>query len=157
MTKETSTPQPVQPAFLSRRYISRLRYFHGVIGPVPLADIVLLSILFLLAHSWIVLRPGIHLELPAVEFVDGVGQEAVMVSIAADGLMFFEDKRASLEMMPDLLLAARAAAPAVPLVIQADRRTDQQILLQLYGIAAAAGYPRVLLATQFPAAGAAPP
>ncbi len=138
-------------SFLQRRYPSRFKLARGIIGPVPLADLVLLLILFVVAHSWIVMRPGIRMELPEVEFLDGARRGASLVTVTAGNLIFFGDQRTSLAGLGDQLRRARAVAGEdAALLIQADRGTMHELVMQIYAVAATAGFEEVILATQLP-------
>ncbi len=133
--------------FLRRRYPLRLRLARGVIGAVPLADLVLLVILFIILNSWIILRPGITLELPQAEFGDGVRVGRAVVALERGGLVFFDDERVEIEDLPRHFRRAIASGDEQTLVIQADRRIPHQRLVEVYDAAQSAGFLEVLLAT----------
>lgn len=136
--------------FLRRRYPSRFKLARSVIAPVPLVDLAILLILFIVAHSWIVMRPGIRMALPEVEFIDGAHRGTAIVTVTAGNLVFFGDQRISLAVLSDKLRQSRAGGDSAALMIQADRRARHDIIMQVYALAAAAGFEEVILATQFP-------
>jgi len=139
-----------QMTFMRRRYPVRLRLARGVIGAVPLADLTFLMILFIIMNSWIVLKPGVFLQLPEADFIAGAQMGASVITLSREGLIFFNDERATLEQLPQRLAetARRQAEPV--LVIEADRRVTHEVLIRVYNIAKKAGFNEVLLATRMP-------
>ncbi len=137
-----------QMTFLRRRYPLRLRLAKGVIGAVPLADLTFLVLMFIILNSWIVLRPGVFLELPDSHFVSGAHMGASVVTMSREGLIFFNDERISLDELPQRLTASVRRASDSVLVIEADRRITHEKLIRVYTIAKSAGFEEVLLATR---------
>lgn len=150
MNSSESITESGHCSFLHRRYPSRFKLARGIIGPVPLADLVLLLLLFVISHSWIVMRPGIRMELPQVEFMDGARRGASLVTVTAGDLIFFGDRRTTLAGLSDQLQQARAQAEGAALLIQADRRSRHELVMQIYAIASSAGFDEVILATELP-------
>ncbi len=146
-----------QMTFLRRRYPLRLRLAKGIVGAVPLADIVLLVILFLIMGSWIVLKPGVFLQLPEADFVAGVHAGANVVTLSREGLVFFNDERTTLDQLRQQLVRAVHGQAEPVLVIEADRRITHEQLIRVYDMAKAAGYDEVLLATRVAASPGASP
>ncbi len=136
--------------FLRRRYVTRLKYARGVIGAAPLMDIVLLVLLYIILHSGVVLRPGMSLELPAADFTQGAPLGATIVTVTSENLIFFDDRRASLDQLTQWMSDVRRTRDTSTLVIQADRRAPHDTLLRIYAKASSAGFDEVILATQFP-------
>lgn len=134
--------------FLKRRYNLRLRLARGVIGAVPLADWVLLLLMFMVLHSWVILRPAVPLMLPSGPAVDGVGMHADVLTMTREGLIFFDDTRLTPGQLADQLIERARRNPDAVLLIQADRRVTHDDLMQVYHMAGAAGYQSVFLATQ---------
>ncbi len=145
-------PEPVtcseHMTFLRRRYPLRLRLARGVIGAVPLADLVFLALMFMILNSWVVLKPGVQLQLPEAKFVSGARMGASVVALSREGLIFFNDERTSLdELSQRLTRVARKQTDSV-LVIEADRRVTHEVLIRIYDMAQTAGFQEVLLATR---------
>ncbi len=137
-------------AFLRRRYVTRLKYARGVIGAVPLLDIVLLVLLYILLHSGLVLRPGMSLQLPTAEFIQGAPLGATLITVTSENLVFFDDRRVSMDQLPQSMNDARRVRETSTLFIQADRRAPHDTLLRIYAKASNAGFDEVVLATQLP-------
>lgn len=154
MNPPQSITQSGHCSFLHRRYPTRFKLARGIIGPVPLADVVLLLVLFVVSHSWIVMRPGIRMELPEIEFIDGARLGATLVTVTAGNLIFFGDQRTTVAALSDQLRRARDVnGENASLLIQADRRSRHELVLQIYAVAATAGFEEVILATELPTLG----
>lgn len=143
--------------FLRRRYPLRLRLARGVIGAAPLADLTVLVLMFIILNSWIVLKPGVQLELPEAGFVSGARMGASVVTLSREGLIFFNDERASLEELSKQLARELRYQADPVLVIEADRRISHEQLIRIYDLAKTAGYKEVFLATRVAGAPASAP
>lgn len=133
--------------FLHRRYTHRLRVCRGVIGGVPLLDVLLVLAAFVVLNDRVTLRPAIPLELPVMETMAGVPDGYVMVTITRDEWIFIDDQRLALDQLRGPLAVAAQREPGADLLIQADRRVTQDTLVQLYSLARQAGFAAVWLAT----------
>jgi len=137
-----------QVTFLRRRFPLRLRLARGVIGAVPLVDLAFLVLLFILLNSWIVLKPGVTLDLPEADFIGGAHMGASVVTLSREGLIFFNDERTSFDDLAERMRAVTRGETEPVLVIEADRRIMHETLIRVYNIATQAGYDEVLLATR---------
>ncbi len=155
--KIRSIAESGQLSFFRRRYLMRLKFFRGVVSSIPLADLILMIILYLIIHSWVILRPGIALDLPVVEFIDGARAGTPLITVVGESQVFMNDQRTSLTQLPEALQAQLQEQPDRTVVIQADRRAHHETVLRVYAAAHAAGYERVILATQMPATDEGPP
>lgn len=153
MSADPAVEPGTRVRFLQRRYRTRLRRPRGVVGAVPLVDFALLLIAFLLLHSRVLLTPGVPLELPSAEFLDGARLGHCVVTLTREGLYFFDDERLSRARLAERMRAAAADRTDPVLVIEADRRLAHEVLLQVYAMAREAGYQRVYLATRAPEQG----
>ena len=141
------TRQPGPVAFLNRRYTHRLRIFRGVIGGVPLLDVLLVLGAFVALNNLVTVRPAIPLELPVMDTVAGLPAHYVMVTVTRDEWIFIGDERTTLDQLRGRLVVALQREPGADLLIQADRRITQDTLVQIYALARQAGFPSVWLAT----------
>ena len=64
---------------------------------LPLIDISLIFMLFILASARFIMQPGINVELPAREFVSGAMYGNLVVTLTQEGMVFFNDERMPLE------------------------------------------------------------
>ncbi len=137
-----------QLSFLRRRYRTRLRYAKGVISAVPLADLVLIILMFLIMNSWYVLKPAVYVNLPEAPFVSGVRAGAMVVTISREGLVFFNDERTTLEGLRRGFARGVDDWPDAPVIIQADQRVDHGAIVRIYNMAMEAGVGEVAIATR---------
>lgn len=145
-TPATISPRPV--SFMRRRYSPRVRRSRAVMGSVPLLDLVLLLGAFAWLNSMWTLRPALPLELPATAFTSGVPSDFVILTVTAEGWVFFQDQRLPRDQWATQLETARRREQVSDLVIQADRRVTQETLIELYELARTAGYRTVWWATR---------
>lgn len=146
--KETAPQTTGRITYIRRRYPSRLRLVKGVLGIAPLADMVLLVLMFVILNSWIVLRPGVALHLPSAPFTDGARMASPVITLSAEGLMFFDDERTTFMRLPGQLADSVQQQTEPTLVIQADRRVSHESLVRVYTLATEAGFEEVVLATE---------
>ncbi len=137
-----------QLSFLKRRYRTRLRYARGVVSAVPLADLVLILLLFVIMNSWHVLKPGVYVDLPESPFVSGVRSDAMVVTICREGFVFFDDERTTVEGLRERMVRAAAVRPGISIIIEADQRVDHGTILRIFSMAMDAGVEEVAMATR---------
>lgn len=137
-----------QVTFLRRRYPLRLRLARGVIGAVPLADMTFLVLMFIIMNSWIVLKPGVPLQLPEADFTSGARMGSDVVSLSRQGLIFFNDERTTLTELAERMAASVRGDTGSVLVVEADRRITHETLIRVYNMAKDAGFHEVLVATR---------
>jgi biopolymer transport protein ExbD len=121
-----------------------------VLDVAPWVDVVLLIFLFFIVNSSFVLRPGISMELPVSPMMDGARYDAMVVTVAQDNMVFFNDEKTSLDGLAPKLEEAARKRPDAALVIEADARVQNRTLVSIYNMAAAAGLKQVTLATRLP-------
>ena len=136
--------------YLRRKFPSKVRPVRGLLEVAPWVDVVLLIVLFFIVNSAFVLRPGISMELPVSPMMDGARYDAMVVTVAQDNMVFFNDEKASLDGLAPMLEEAAQMRPEASLVIEADARVQNKTLVSIYNMAAAAGFRQVKLATRLP-------
>lgn len=146
----TFHPEIERLSSLRRRFRTRLRLACGPMAAIPLLNVLLLLWLFMVVHSSFVLRPGIRMQLPAAPFTAGARYGTLVVTLTQEGLVFFGDERMGLNELPAALSKAAAAKSDAPLLIEADGKVRQQVLVNVYTMATEAGFREVVLATRLP-------
>ncbi len=132
-----------------RRYRPRRRLTIGPLGlVVPLVNVALLAVLFLVLKSGVVLRPGIILQLPQSEFVAGTAYNTMVLVMTQEGLIFFNDNRIPLEGLASALNQAAHRNRQVSLSIEADLRVQYGMVVRVINMAMAAGIRQINLATR---------
>ena len=87
---------------LSRRSVSRNMVFLDLI---PMIDIVFQLILFFLVSTTFALLPGITVQLPESSTAEGGETRGLIITLSADGGIWFNDKAVTLEELHQELLA----------------------------------------------------
>lgn len=141
----------------ARRFLPRRRHLRGRGALVPLLDVILLLAGGLLLQADFVVQPGVRVLLPAAPFADGAPYGDRVLTLAQEGLVFFNDQRVPLEGLAEVFAQAVHENPDRPLIIEADARVEHGTLVQVYGLALEAGMREVVLATRLvPVPGLAP-
>ncbi len=146
----------------ARPTYTKLRDFHrrfkvksSVARGIGLATVTLNIALILIGFSIIngryILQPGISLELPEAPFADGIVlMETTIVTVSRDGTLFCEDERTSLDQLKVSLNKAAQKGPNKTLLIEADKDTKFETLVEIYNQAQAAGIQKIMMATRVP-------
>ncbi len=152
MTQGATTTSTVAGVlFRNRRFPVRARLCAGIVGPAPLADIVLLIVFFVLLNSWFVLRPGVALDLPVAGFNAGAPMGSLIVSVPRENMILFNDERLSIHQLGDRFRESVSKLDhPTPLLIEADRHISFETLMSIYQLAQRAGFEKVYLATRPP-------
>jgi biopolymer transport protein ExbD len=146
-----------QAALFHRRFRPRCKLFRGRVAVVPLADIVLLLLLFLLTGFRFVLQPGFNVELPQAPFSEGAPYGPMVVVLTQEGIVLFNDERTTMEGLESAFGQAVHEHPDASIVVEADHRVQHGAIIRVLNMAAAAGVREVNLATRsLPPGGEAP-
>ena len=148
-----SDRQPAESPMFPRVFRPRLRRVASPVDTVAFLNVIAVGVLFYLLRAPFVLQPGIRLDLPEAAFADGLSYNALVVTVSQEGMVFFNDRRVTME---DLLAEFQKAVHEQPdrgLVLEADRRVSHGTLVNIYNLAMEAGVRKVSLATRV----AAPP
>jgi biopolymer transport protein ExbD len=138
--------------YLRERFTRRRAGASGLLLQVaPWADVVLLALLFFLTQSGFVLQPGLSLDLPAMPMTGGARYSAPVVTIAREGMMFFNDSPITVEGLRLALARGRAVGEGASLVVEADASVSHRTLAAVYSAAIEAGVSNIVLATRLPA------
>ena len=143
-------PFPEKQANLTRRFPVRHRRVCGPLALVPLLNVVLLAWLFYVVNSAFVLQPGIVMDLPSAPFAEGARFGTLVVTLTQEGMIFLNDERVPLDQLPDVLKKAVPDPSSSALLIEADGRVRHRALVDIYNMAADAGFREVTLATRLP-------
>ncbi len=135
---------------LRRRFVARSRRFPPVIEPAALVDVVLLILLFFMASSSYVTRPGVRIHLPESAPAEGIPMNARVVTLTQQGLVFFDDRRTTLEELRPALERMRVETPDAPLLIEADERVTLETQMRIYREATRVGLRDIAIATRNP-------
>jgi len=131
-----------------RRYRPRQRLFHNPLGLMPLVNLALLIMLFMLLHASFVRQPSAAVQLPNAAFLNGAPYGLMVVTLTQEGLVFFNDERMALDDLATAFSKAVRDRKATAITIEADIRVPYGVILRVMNIATAAGLQQVNLATR---------
>lgn len=133
------------------RFPHNAKIFRGQLDVAPFAGVFFLLVLFLLLQSGLVFTPGVpvELELPTTIDLPGVATSTVALAVDEDGVVYYRSQVMGREQLSEQLRreVIRHRQP-LTLVIQADRQTRHETLVQLAVLARNAGIQRALLAVR---------
>jgi biopolymer transport protein ExbD len=126
----------------------RYRVASGLLDVAPWIDTVLLSLVFFIAASATLKKPGLSLNLPTARAASGARYDAHVLSVPADGVYYFADQRVGWLLLGDHLREAATANPDAELVIEADGALSHERVTGLYDLAVDAGWKSIVMATR---------
>lgn len=132
---------------LSRRSVSRNMVFLDLI---PMIDIVFQLILFFLVSTTFALLPGITVQLPESSTAEGSETRGLIITLSADGGIWFNDKAVTLEELHQELLAFDTESvprEQCPIQLEADALVTNGTIVQLFDLLRKNGFSAVNLRT----------
>ena len=132
---------------LSRRSVSRNMVFLDLI---PMIDIVFQLILFFLLSTTFALLPGITVQLPESSTAEGGETRGLIITLSADGGIWFNDKAVTLEELHQELLAFDTESvprEQYPIQLEADALVTNGTIVQLFDLLRKNGFSAVNLRT----------
>jgi biopolymer transport protein ExbD len=129
------------------------------INLIPLIDVLLMALIFLLVTTSFSKFAQLQLQLPEASSDTKPEDAALRVSIDAKGQYFINDKQllnATPEVLRQAMLEAVNTKKDPIVVIQADRRTPHEAVIRVMDTARRLGLTHLTFATQQPADGSAP-
>jgi biopolymer transport protein ExbD len=127
--------------------IRRRRRDEGGLIMTPLIDMVFLTLLFFMVNAVLSINPAIRVDLPRARSSLGAVGRDVVVTVAADGGVFIEDRRVATDEFAVELRAALARAGTSSILLQADKALSYERLVEVMDQAKLAGTGRISLAT----------
>jgi len=113
----------------------------------PLIDMVFLTLLFFMVNAVLSINPAIRVDLPRARSSLGAVGRDVVVTVAADGVLFIEERRVADNAFAVELRAALARAGTSSILLQGDRNLPYERLVDVMDKAKEAGTGRISLAT----------
>ena len=132
---------------LSRRSVSRNMVFLDLI---PMIEIVFQLILFFLVSTTFALLPGITVQLPESSTAEGGETRGLIITLSADGGIWFNDKAVTLEELNQELLAFDTESvprEQYPIQLEADALVTNGTIVQLFDLLRKNGFSAVNLRT----------
>lgn len=131
-----------------RRYRPRQRLFHNPLGLIPLVNLALLIMLFMLLHASFVRQPSSAVQLPTAAFLAGTPYGLMVVTLTQEGLFFFNDERVTIEELASAFRNAVRDRKTTAITIEADVRVPYGVILRVMNMATTAGLQQINLATR---------
>lgn len=132
---------------LSRRSGSRSMVF---LDMIPMIDIVFQLILFFLVSTTFALLPGITVQLPESSTAEEGETMGLIITLSADGGIWFNDKAVNLEELNQELVAFDTEAvprEQYPIQLEADALVTNGTIVQLFDLLRKNGFSAVNLRT----------
>lgn len=132
---------------LSRRSGSRSMVF---LDMIPMIDIVFQLILFFLVSTTFALLPGITVQLPESSTAEEGETMGLIITLSADGGIWFNDKAVTLEELNQELVAFDTKAvprEQYPIQLEADALVTNGTIVQLFDLLRKNGFSAVNLRT----------
>ena len=139
--------QPHKQSLKLLHFVPKRKYSGIYIICTMFLDVACLFIAFYILNDPIVLKPGINIELPAIEFSGGAILNGSVLSINHDGSYFYEDEKISLESLKYILSKRVISEPNLILIIEADKNSPHKALVEAWSIAQRAGIEQISIAT----------
>lgn len=150
--------RPAESPTFPRVFRPRMRRVAAPIDAVAFLNVLLVGVLFYLLRVPFVLQPGIRVDLPESAFTDGQPYDSLVVTVSQEGMLFFNDRRVTLEDLRTEFRKALHDRSDRTLILDADRRVSHGTLVNLFNLAMECGMRTVSLGTRVAAsAEAAPP
>lgn len=133
----------LRPVFRSRYAMAA-----SLLEVAPWVDVVMLFILMLITATATLKKPGLMVDLPVAAATSGARYDAHVLTVPREDVFFFADQRVGRMVLEDRLREVAAREPGAELIIEADRTIAHGVVTELYNLAAAAGWSRIVLATR---------
>ena len=135
---------------LRRRFPVRHRLDASPTCAVALLNVGLLLLMFFLLNDGFVLQPGVSIDLPTAPFRNGAPFDSVVLTVTQEGLLFLDDERTAMTGLQAELESARHRKPGAALLVEADGRVRNSVLMDIYNLAVSAGFTKVEMAARVP-------
>ncbi|MFT5122647.1 MAG: biopolymer transport protein ExbD [Kiritimatiellia bacterium] len=150
--------------YLRRSFRLGSRLERGMLDPASMVDIALIFFLFLITSSAYVTQPGVRITLPVADNLEGIPFSSLVVTVSPDhstndvhsALVFFDDVRTDLEGLSEAFSSMSDEQKSHTLIIQADEKVTNKVIVDISGKALAAGIKDVAIAARFPPPKSAP-
>ena len=114
----------------------------------PMADIVLLLLIFFMLSTSFVMEPGIKVQLPQASTSEIDPQQELFLVIDKKGRLFIETKEIPRESLSGYIKKELQVHPNKLLIIKADKDVSHGIVVEVMDIARQSGVDRLAIATQ---------
>ncbi len=120
----------------------------GLVDAAPLVNVVFLLLLFFVLNSQFVMQRGVSVDLAALDIPMTGSFQSLVVTVARDDLVFFNDQPVPLDKLEQTLREAVQQGRGRELIIKADKQVAQGTVMEIMGAAVRAGIPVVNIAAR---------
>lgn len=125
------------------RFPHNTKIFRGQLDAAPFIGVFFLLVILLLVSTGFVFIPGVRIELPQAGDLPGIEGPVAVVAVDEEGHFYFEHQLCDETTLKQRLLSTVARTPqTLTLVVQADRKTAYERVLQLQLLARSVGIPQ---------------
>ncbi|MCF6159221.1 MAG: biopolymer transporter ExbD [wastewater metagenome] len=118
-----------------------------IINLTPLVDMLFLILVFFLVTSSFIEQPNIKLELPSTKYASASKIEERVLTISADGKLFFQNIPVDRKELISVLKNAFSGQDDKTLVLRADKKVPYGVIVDVMDAAKGAGLKRIVAPT----------
>src|SRR5580704_1683113 len=126
----------------------------GMVDAAPLVNVVFLLLLFFVLNSSFVMVPGIKVSLPPTDMPVYATFQSLVVTVARDDLLFFDNQPISIDKLEPALREAVQRGRGRELIINAGEQVSHGTVVEIMSAANRAGITTVNMAARTDAPGA---
>ncbi len=130
------------------RFKRHLGITSGRLEIAPLIDVVFLLMIYFMLTSSFIMQPGIKIKLPAALTTESMEKKEIIISIAADGSIFYRGKNVTLKALKKILESESRRSPEATLIIKGDYDVAHGKVVEVMDLAKVAGISCLAIATQ---------
>jgi biopolymer transport protein ExbD len=120
----------------------------GLIDAAPLVNVVLLLLLFFVLNSSFVMVRGVKVSLPSVDIPQVSSFPSLVVTVASDNLLFFNDQPITIDKLEQALREAVQQGHGHELIIKADQQVSYGTVTEIESAANRAGITTMSMAAR---------
>ncbi|CCQ89641.1 putative Biopolymer transport protein ExbD [Nitrospina gracilis 3/211] len=113
----------------------------------PLVDIVFLLLIFFMLTSTFIRQEGMDIELPKAESSESFDMKSIKIQVQENGTLMAGDKKVGFEELKTILGSAVDKDSSVPIIIEADKKTDFDMFAKILDLARLLGASNIVIAT----------
>lgn len=130
------------------RFKRHLKITSGTLDTAPLIDVVFLLMIYFMLTSSFIMQPGIKIKLPSALSTESMEKKEIIISIAADGSIFYREKSVTLKALKKILETEGRKNPESILIIKGDYDVAHGKVVEVMDLAKVAGISCLAIATQ---------
>lgn len=118
------------------------------INVTPLTDVALVLLIIFMIAAPLIVQAGIKVKLPAAVSGEKENERKIVISLSADGKVYFKDDLVTREKLAELLVAYLSASQNRFVVIDADEKCSYGQAMEILDIARNSGAEKLFLSTR---------